>query len=202
MRSIVRPALVLLLLFTGLCGFAYPLLVTGVAQTLFPQQANGSLLWRGGRPIGSRLVGQPASDSGYFWSRPSATGGFAYNAQASSGSNLGPTNPALLDAVSARVRALRDADPANDSPVPVDLVTASASGLDPHISPAAAYYQVGRVARARGVEQAAVRALVSAHVEPRFLGVLGEPRVNVLELNLALDAAVGPAAADEALATR
>jgi len=202
MLSIIRPALVLLLLFTALCGFAYPLLVTGAAQAVFPKQANGSLIERDGKAIGSRLIGQPVSNVAYFWSRPSATGPFAYNAQASSGSNLGPTNPALIEAIEGRVKALREADPTNQAPVPVDLVTASASGLDPDISPAAAYYQVGRVARARRVDEGALRSLVAAHLQPRFLGVLGEPRVNVLELNLALDAMAGPVPTDEVLATR
>lgn len=202
MLSLIRPALVLLLLFTALCGFAYPMLVTGAAQAVFPKQANGSLLEREGRVIGSRLIGQPFSSTAYFWGRPSATGPFAYNAQVSSGSNLGPTNPALTDAVEGRVKALREADPTNDAPVPADLVTASASGLDPDISPAAAYYQVARVARARGVDEQAVRGLVAKHVQPRLLGVLGEPRVNVLELNLALDALTGKRPTEEPLASR
>lgn len=202
MLSNIRPALVLLLVFTALCGFAYPLLVTGAAQAAFPKQANGSLIERDGKAIGSRLIGQPVSSPAYFWGRPSATGPFANNAQASSGSNLGPTNPALLEAVEARVKALREADPANQAAVPVDLVTASASGLDPDISPAAAHYQVARVARARGLEQDLVRRLVDEHVEPRLLGVLGEPRVNVLELNLALDALAGGGPAREPLASR
>lgn len=202
MLSTIRPALVLLLLFTALCGFAYPLLVTGAAQAVFPGQANGSLVERDGKAVGSRLIGQPVSSVAYFWSRPSATGPFAYNAQASSGSNLGPTNPALIEAIEGRVKALREADPTNQAPVPVDLVTASASGLDPDISPAAAYYQVARVARARGIDEQAVRGLVAKHVEPRFLGVLGEPRVNVLELNLGLDELSGSRPAEEALASR
>jgi K+-transporting ATPase ATPase C chain len=202
MLSTIRPALVLLLLFTALCGFGYPLLVTGAAQAVLPKQANGSLIERDGIAIGSRLIGQPMASVGYFWGRPSATAPFAYNAQASSGSNLGPTNPALVEAIEGRVKALREADPANRAPVPIDLVTASASGLDPNISPAAAYYQVGRVARARGVDEQEVRALVAKQVQPRFMGVLGEPRVNVLELNLALDAALGKIPAEEALATR
>ncbi len=202
MLSTIRPALVLLLVFTALCGFAYPWLVTGAAQAIFPNQANGSLLEREGKAIGSRLIGQPVSNVAYFWSRPSATGPFAYNAQASSGSNLGPTNPALIEAIEGRVKALREADPTNQAPIPVDLVTASASGLDPDISPAAAYYQVARVARARSVDEQVVRGLVGKHVEGRLLGLLGEPRVNVLELNLALDAATGKSEADEPLATR
>ncbi|PYM26199.1 MAG: potassium-transporting ATPase subunit C [Candidatus Rokuibacteriota bacterium] len=188
MSTHIRPALVLLLLFTVVTGVAYPLVVTGIAQTIFPRQANGSLIVKDGKPVGSSLIGQPFDDPGYFWSRPSATSPFAYNAGASSGSNLSPTNPALLKAVQERVDALRAADPGNTAPVPVDLVTASGSGLDPHISPAAALYQVDRVARARKVDEGAVRRLVEAHIEGRWLGVLGEPRVNVLELNLALDA--------------
>ena len=188
MSTHIRPALVLLLLFTVVTGVAYPLVVTGIAQTIFPRQANGSLVVKDGKPVGSSLIGQPFDDPGYFWSRPSATPPFAYNAGASSGSNLSPTNPSLLKAVQERVDALRAADPGNTAPVPVDLVTASGSGLDPHISPAAALYQVDRVARARKVDEGAVRRLVEAHIEGRWLGVLGEPRVNVLELNLALDA--------------
>jgi K+-transporting ATPase ATPase C chain len=188
MRQLLRPALVLLALLTLLTGFAYPLVVTGVAQAAFPVQANGSLVRRGGKVVGSTLLGQPFSDPRYFWGRPSATSPAPYDGKASSGSNLGPANPALADAVKARVAALRDADPGNDRPVPVDLVTASASGLDPHVSPAAADYQVARVARARGLGEDRARALVAAHTEGRTAGVLGEARVNVLVLNLALDA--------------
>jgi potassium-transporting ATPase KdpC subunit len=183
----LRPAVVMLALFTLITGVGYPLAVTLVAQTLFADKAQGSLLVKDGTVVGSRLIGQPFEDPKYFWSRPSATSPFPYNAASSSGSNLGPTNPALTQAVQKRVDALRAADPGNTVPVPVDLVTASASGLDPHISPAAALYQVGRVARARHLDEPTVRALVDAHTEGRQLGVLGEPRVNVLLLNLALD---------------
>ena len=187
MRAHLRPALVLLIALSVLTGLIYPALVTGVAQIVFPRQANGSLIVKDGKVVGSSLIGQPFDDPKYFWGRPSATSPFPYNAASSSGSNQGPTNPALLEAVKGRVEALRAADPGNTAPVPVDLVTASASGLDPHISPAAALYQVGRVARARKLDEAAVRQLVEQHTEGRQLGFLGEPRVNVLALNLALD---------------
>ena len=187
----LRPALLMLATLSVLTGVAYPLLVTGIAQGLMPHQANGSLIEKDGQPAGSELVGQPFSDPKYFWSRPSATGPVPYNAGASSGSNLGPTNPALEEAVKARIAALRAADPGNRAPIPVDLVTASASGLDPHISPAAAEYQLARVARARGLEATALRKLVAGHTEGRTFGVLGEPRVNVLRLNLALDRVKG-----------
>lgn len=187
LNAIVRPAIVLLLVMTALTGIAYPLAVTGFAQALFPAQAAGSLVERDGKVIGSRLIGQPFSGPGYFWSRPSATRPQPYNGLDSGGSNLGPLDPALVDAVRARVEALRAADPGNHAPIPVDLVTTSASGLDPDISLAAAYYQAGRVARARGLEPSRVRALIAAHAKGRLLGVIGEPRVNVLELNLALD---------------
>lgn len=187
----LRPAVVSFLLLTLITGLAYPLLVTGVAQVVFPDQANGSLIMKDGKPVGSELIGQAFSDPRYFWGRPSATGPMPYNAAASSGSNLGPTNPALMDAVKGRVQALKEADPGNTAPVPVDLVTASASGLDPHISPAGAEYQVQRVARLRGLAPDAVRALVAQHTEDRQFGILGEPRVNVLKLNLALDAKRG-----------
>ena len=183
----IRPALLSLLLLTLLTGAVYPAVVTGLAQVLFPHQANGSLIVAGGQVVGSELIGQPFDSPRYFWGRPSATAPYPYNAAASAGSNLGPTNPALVDAVAGRVRALRAADPDNLQPVPVDLVTASASGLDPDISPAAALYQAPRVARARGLDENALRQLVNQYTVGRQLGILGEPRVNVLELNLALD---------------
>jgi potassium-transporting ATPase KdpC subunit len=187
MLSNFRPALVILALLTLVTGVAYPLVVTGIAQAVFPVQANGSLVVKEGKVVGSALIGQPFDDPKYFWSRPSATSPFADNAGASAGSNLSPTNPALVTAVQGRVDALRAADPANTAPVPVDLVTASGSGLDPHISPAAALYQVVRVARVRKLDPETVRQLVERHTEGRSLGFLGEPRVNVLALNLALD---------------
>jgi len=187
MTSIVRPALVLFLIMTVITGVAYPLVVTGIAQVTFPAQAGGSLIKKDGKVIGSTLIGQSFSDPKYFWSRPSATTPNPYNAAASSGSNLGPLNPALTDAVQARVAALRAADPTNTAPVPVDLVTASGSGLDPDISIAAANYQAARVARIRGVTPDAVQALIATHARGKLLGVIGEPRINVLELNLALE---------------
>lgn len=187
MLTQLRPAVSLLVAMTVLTGAAYPLLVSGIAQGLMPGAANGSLIESGGKTVGSRLIGQPFSDPGHFWGRPSATAPMGYNAGASGGSNQGPTNPALTDAVKERIKALRDADPGNQAPVPVDLVTASASGLDPHISPASAEYQVARVASARKLDAARVRLLVAEHTEQRQFGVLGEPRVNVLALNLALD---------------
>ena len=187
MRAHLRPALVILVLMTLITGVGYPLVVTGIAQTLFRAQANGSLIVKDGKPVGSTLIGQPFDDPKYFWSRPSATSPFPDNAGSSSGSNLSPTNADLVKAVQGRVDALRAADPGNAVPVPVDLVTASGSGLDPHISPAAALYQVPRVAKARKLDPEALRQLVERHTEGRFLGFLGEPRVNVLALNLALD---------------
>lgn len=187
MLTQLRPALVSLMLFTILTGVAYPFLVTGIAQGLFPSQANGSLILQDGKAVGSALIGQPFDQAKYFWGRPSATAPFPYNAASSSGSNLGPTNEALRKVIQLRVEVLRAADPNNQVPTPVDLVTASASGLDPHISPASALYQVRRVARARGLDEATVRHLVEQHIEGRQLGILGEPRVNVLQLNVALD---------------
>jgi K+-transporting ATPase ATPase C chain len=172
---------------TVVTGVAYPVVITVIAQVVFPHQANGSLIERDGKVVGSELIGQQFDNPSYFWSRPSATGP-AYNGGASTGSNFGPTNPAQLDAVRGRVEVLKKAHPDQSGPIPVDLVTASGSGLDPHISPAAAEYQVARVAKARGVEAQAIRNLVAQHTAGRSLGVLGEPRVNVLELNLALDA--------------
>lgn len=187
----LRPALASLFLLTLITGVAYPLLVTAIAQLVFPAQANGSLIEKDGKVVGSALIGQSFSDPKYFWGRLSATGPVPYNGAVSSGSNYGPLNDALLDAVKGRVDALKSADPGNDRPIPVDLVTASGSGLDPHISPAAAEYQVRRVARARNMPEAAVRKLVAEHTRGRQLGFLGEPVVAVLPLNLSLDAALG-----------
>jgi K+-transporting ATPase ATPase C chain len=187
MLSHLKTALIALLLLTAITGVAYPLVVTGIAQIVFPKQANGSLVVKDGKVVGSELIGQQFSDPRHFWGRASATSPYPYNAASSSGSNLGPSNPALADGVAARVKALKDADPGNTKPIPVDLVTASASGLDPHISVAAADYQVGRVARARGMDPAQVREIVAKHTEGRQWGFLGEARVNVLALNLDLD---------------
>jgi len=184
----LKPAIILFVLLTLLTGVIYPAVVTGLAQLLFPTQANGSLMTDShGKVTGSALIGQPFNDPKHFWGRPSATSPFPYNAGASSGSNLGPTNPALLDAVKARLQILKNADPKNKAPVPVDLVTASASGLDPHISPAAADYQINRVAKARNIKPEVLHALIAKNTEPRQWGFLGEPRVNVLTLNLALE---------------
>ncbi|RTL34435.1 MAG: potassium-transporting ATPase subunit KdpC [Rhodocyclaceae bacterium] len=188
MKTLLRPAISLFVLLSALTGIAYPVAVTGIAHLAFPDQAAGSLILQDGKPVGSRLIGQNFSDTAHFWGRPSATAPQPYNAGASSGSNLGPLNPALTDAVKTRIAALRAADPANHTPIPADLITASASGLDPHISPAAAAWQAGRVARASGLPEATVTALIDAHTAGRQWGVFGEPRVNVLELNLALDA--------------
>ena len=183
-----RLAFVMLIIMTALTGGLYPAVVTGIAQLVFPSQANGSLIEQNGKAVGSSLIGQLFSDPKHFWSRPSATSPYPNNASSSSGSNQGPLNPALKEAVEGRIKALREADPDNKTPVPVDLVTASASGLDPHISPAAAEYQVARVAKARGLDVTKIAALVAENTEGRQLGFLGEPRVNVLKLNLALDA--------------
>lgn len=192
MGKLLRQAAVLLLLLTAITGLLYPLAVTGLAQLAFPHQADGSLIRRDGKPVGSTLIGQSFTDPRYFWGRPSATTPQPYDGMASGGSNLGPSNPALTDVVEARITALRAVDPGNHMPVPVDLVTASGSGLDPDISPAAALYQVNRVARVRGLPPAAVRALVTSHTQGRQFLVLGEPRVNVLRLNLALDRLAAP----------
>lgn len=183
----LRSTLVVFALLAILTGLAYPLLVTGIAQIVFPSQADGSLIHRDGRVIGSTLIGQGFDDPRYFWGRPSATAGATYNAAASGGANYSAANPLLAQRVVARIAALKAADPGNDQPIPVDLVTASASGLDPDISVAAARYQAGRVARVRGMPLAQVMALIAEHTQGRQLGFLGEPRVNVLELNLALD---------------
>jgi potassium-transporting ATPase KdpC subunit len=187
MKSLIRPAVTLFVVLTAITGVLYPLAVTGVARVFFPAQATGSVIFRDGKPVGSALIGQSFTDPKYFWGRPSATSPMPYNGGSSSGFNLGPTNPALLEAVKGRVEALRAADPSSRAPVPVDLVTASASGLDPEISVAAAEYQVGRVAHARGLAPQIVRSLVARHTTERLFGVFGERRVNVLELNLALD---------------
>lgn len=189
MTSLLRPALVVFSALTVLTGIAYPLAVTAVGQAAFPARAAGSLIFRDGRAVGSELIGQQFTDPGHFWGRPSATADVPYNAMASGGSNLGPSSPALTDAVRTRIAALRAAHPGHTGAIPIDLVTASASGLDPHISPAAAYYQAPRIARARGVPVEQVRALIERHMEGPLLGLIGEPRVNVLKLNLAL----GPA---------
>lgn len=187
MSGLVRNAASMLLVMTVITGIAYPLVTTGVAQVLFPHQANGSLIEKNGKPIGSELIGQAFDDPRYFWGRPSATAPQPYNGTASNGSNQGPSNPALRDAVQQRIDALRKADPGNTSTVPADLVTASGSGLDPQISPAAAQYQIARVARVRHLSADQVQALVTKFTQGRQLGLLGEPRVNVLPLNLALD---------------
>ena len=183
----LRSALSLLLVMNALLGLVYPLVITGIARVAFPQQAAGSLITRDGKAVGSTLIGQKFSDPKYFWGRPSATAPQPYNGIASTGSNLGPLNPALIDGVKARAQALREADPGNAQPIPVELVTASASGLDPEISPAAARYQAARVARARGLPLKDIEALIATPVQGRLLGLIGEPRINVLELNLAMD---------------
>ena len=187
MTTLLRPAIVLFLVLTVITGIIYPLVVTGIAQVAFPDQAGGSIVLKDGKAVGSSLIGQSFSDVTHFWGRPSATAPQPYNGLASGGSNLAPLNPALTDAIKTRIEALRTADPTNKAPIPVDLVTASASGLDPEISLAAAYYQAPRVAQTRGLQPEAVRKLIATHARGRLLGILGEPRVNVLELNLALD---------------
>ena len=186
MLNQIRTSILLLSLFTVLTGVLYPLFVTGVSQLLFPTQANGSLIEQEGLVVGSELIGQSFTDPGYFRGRPSATSPAPYNAAASSGSNLGPSNPVLLDAVRGRVQELHTLNPTQAEPIPVDLVTASGSGLDPHISVQAALYQVPRIARARGISETNLRSLVERNIESRDLGVLGEPRLNVLRLNIAL----------------
>jgi len=188
MKTLLRPAITLFVLLSVVTGIIYPLAVTGIAKTLFPSAANGSLVEKGGKPVGSMLIGQNFTGAQYFWGRPSATSPNPNNGTASGGSNLGPLNPALADAVKAHIAALKQADPSNTKPVPIDLVTASASGLDPEISPAAAEYQIERVAKARNLQPEQVNALVNEHTEGRQLWLFGEPRVNVLALNLALDA--------------
>lgn len=187
MKTLFRPALTLFVLLSVVTGIVYPLAVTGIAKVLFPDAAEGSLIVVNGKPVGSRLIGQNFTDPKYFWGRPSATGPMPYNASASSGSNQGPLNPALKEAVKARIDALKASDPTQTAPIPEDLVTASGSGLDPQISPAAARWQVPRVARIRGLNVAEVNTLIDTHTEGRQLGLLGELRVNVLELNLALE---------------
>jgi K+-transporting ATPase ATPase C chain len=189
MLNLIRPSATLFVALSLITGLAYPLLVNGISQAVFADQANGSLVMKDGKAVGSSLIGQSFTSPRYFWSRPSATADKPNNASASSGSNLGPLNPALVDAAKARIEALRKADPGNNAPVPADLATASASGLDPHISPAAARYQAGRVARERGLPLQQVQQLIEQHTESAWLGFIGEPRINVLALNLALDAA-------------
>lgn len=188
MKELVRPAVSLFVLLSIVTGIAYPLAITGIGQAVFPDEAGGSLIVKDGKPVGSALIGQNFTDPKHFWGRPSATGPYPYNASASSGSNQGPLNPALVDAVKGRVDALRAADPSNQMPIPADLVTASGSGLDPEISPAAARYQAARVAKARSLSVEKVAALIDEHTEGRQWGLFGKPRVNVLKLNLALDA--------------
>ena len=186
-REYIKPALLSFVILTVITGIIYPLFITGIAQALFPSQANGSLIYRNGKVVGSSLIGQPFDDPKYFWGRISATSP-QYNASSSSGSNIGPTNPALIDEINGRIKALKAADPDNTNLIPVDLVTSSASGLDPHISLAAAHYQIARIARLRGLSEDTVKAIVKQHTYSRLLGLIGEPVVNVLELNLALDA--------------
>ncbi len=187
MTTLIRNSLMTLLLLTILTGIIYPLAMTGIAQAIFPHQANGSIIMKNGKPVGSELIGQQFDDPKYFWGRLSAITPYPYNGGSSSGSNLGPNNPDLMKAVQARIQALRAADPGNKAEIPVDLVTASGSGLDPHISPAAAEYQIHRVAKARGLDDARIRDIVANNTKGRWLGMIGEPVVNVLELNFALD---------------
>ena len=186
-REQIKPAILVFIILSIITGIFYPLFVTGIAQVFFPRQANGSVIYKDGKPVGSELIGQPFSDPKYFWGRLSATIPVPFNAASSSGSNFGNSNPALLEAIKARLNALKTTDPDNHNPIPIDLVTASASGLDPHISLAAAYYQIPRVARLQGLTQDTVEAIVKQHTYGRFLGLLGEPVVNVLEINLALE---------------
>lgn len=183
----LKQAFLLLVVFSVLTGIVYPLVITALAQAIFPDKANGSLIYKDDKPVASSLIGQPFTDPKYFWSRPSATAPMPYNAAASSGSNLGPSNPDLIKNVKERINTLKKADPDNKLPIPVDLVTSSASGLDPHISPAAAEYQAARVAKARGLDVESVKKTIATHTESRTLGLLGEPRVNVVELNMDLD---------------
>lgn len=187
MKALIRPALVLFAVLTLICGVVYPYAIAGIGQLVFSDQAGGSLVTRNGQVVGSKLIGQAFSSPRYFWGRPSATTPMPNNGTASGGSNLGPTNPALIDAIKSRIDALKAVDPANTAPIPVDLVTASASGLDPDISLAAAYYQAGRIARERNIAPEIVRQLIEQHSQKQYFGFLGEPRVNVLQLNLALD---------------
>lgn len=187
MKTLLRPAISLFVLLSIITGLVYPLVVTGIGKVVFPHQTVGSLIVKDGKPVGSMLIGQNFSDPKYFWGRLSATGPYPYNGAVSSGSNLGPLNPALTDAVKGRIDALKAADPDNTLPIPVDLVTASGSGLDPQISPAAAAYQAARVTRVRHLDRGVVEKLVAEHTEGRQWGVFGEERVNVLQLNLALD---------------
>ena len=186
-REHVKPAILIFLVLTIITGILYPLLITGITQALFPNQANGSLIYINGKVVGSSLIGQAFDDPKYLWGRISATSP-QYNASSSSGSNIGPSNPALIDEINGRIKALKSADPDNTNLIPVDLVTSSASGLDPHISLAAAYYQAARIARLRGLSQEAIKILIAKHTSGRLFGLIGEPVVNVLELNLALDA--------------
>jgi K+-transporting ATPase ATPase C chain len=187
MRHQIRPAIVSIAIFTLLTGILFPLFITGIAQAFFPHQANGSLIVNNGRVIGSQLIGQQFDDPRYFWGRLSATSPYPYNAASSSGSNLGPTNPALIAEVKTRIADLRAADPSNTAPIPADLVTSSGSGLDPDISVSAAQYQIPRVAKARDLSEDVIRALVDQYIQGRQFGIFGEPHMNVLELNLALD---------------